>query len=318
MQPGLHIDGMLRKSDLILVAITFGGIFLGTAAPFALPGVENHIGRLPEYCVMAQLFLSFLNIPLAALADSLKRSRRYLGYLALNKLIIVPALVYLILKLILPEYALGGLILAGASTGVLAFFFGDTLGADSPLLLLLISATSFLVPLTLPLLTLLLAQENLNLPIGEMIGSLAMILLLPLVLAQFVRHFTPAFLKLLQKIAYPLSLALIFATNFGVFSQYSAILTRNPELAGKCLAACFLLAGLLFVMGIALAKGKSIQVQVSGILGITLMNCTLMLVFSAKFLGAIEILMAALYSVPFFLMFIPIKWYKNLLLSKQR
>ena len=77
---------------------------------------------------MGLLFLAFLKVDPPTIWETLWRYPVKLTLLVLTKLVILPCIVYLRWPKIIPDYALGVLLLAGVSTGLSAAFFAGLVG----------------------------------------------------------------------------------------------------------------------------------------------------------------------------------------------
>ena len=114
--------------------------------------------------------------------------------------------------------------------------------------------------------------------------------------------------------------ALTFAFGSAVFAIFGAVWgarqkserwvvsARNAALAAFPLllvAAACLLAALLFVLGLAASRGQERERRLSTVVCFCTMNNILMTIVAAQFFGVHEVLMCALYSVPFNALLIP-------------
>jgi BASS family bile acid:Na+ symporter len=108
------------------------------------------------------------------------------------------------------------------------------------------------------------------------------------------------------------------ATNFGVFSKYSVYFRQQPSMVWVALLVTVVLAGIFFVAGIAFSWKLALPEQLAVIISLAQVNNVLVLVFSSQLFGPIEPLVAAMYSVMFFSLLVPIRGYQRWRLRAER
>jgi BASS family bile acid:Na+ symporter len=295
----------LQIKNLIMFALAMAGLVVG----IFLPGPSLLIHPYILYMMMAILFLSFIRLELEHVTKIRLRDLTDLAALTGLKLVVLPAGLWAVCRLVWPEQALAVLLLSGVSTGVTAPFFAVILRANVPRILQLTVLTSMLVPLTLPALVKLLMGGQLEISFWHMTRLLLWIIFLPLGLALLGRRFTPKLIARIDRWQYPISLAMFFLISAGVFSVYSGTLIRD---AGQVLWSAILAS----VLGIiyagtgalyGLARGRTDAV-LTGAAGMGFLNNVLVIVFAAKFFGDEGPLLAAMYMIPFFGLLIPLGW----------
>jgi bile acid:Na+ symporter, BASS family len=293
-QPGT--PPMINARDLIMLGLMFGAM----AVSFMWPQVGMPLQEFPTLFMMVMLFMSFLSISLKSIGlTAREHGRRLLGWLFL-KLIVLPIVLYFLVRLIYPEYALAALLLGGISSGVVAPFFSTLLRANTSLVILMVTTSSILVPVTLPTLVRVLAGQTLDIPFILMARILAQVILVPLVAAEIVRSVLPSVASRIVSNRYLVSLALCAGIVLGVFSRYAGYLHENPMVLLHALLAAALLAALFFTAGILISIGQHVADRLAALISLGLINNILIVVFSSQFFGLIEPLVAMVYTIPFF------------------
>jgi len=298
---------MHQARDWILLIVSFASI----AAGILIPGLGEPLSPFPKYFMMALLFLSFVSIHVDRVFRTFRQEPRKLSMLIAAKLLFLPLAVYAIFSVTIPQYALAALLLSGVSTGVVSPFFSLMVGADTPLVLSMVVITSFLVPFTLPFLVKTLAGSNLEISLLSMTRLLSMVVFIPILLVEAVRRWAPHILNRLEEQRYAASLVLFAMTNLGVFARYSDYLRSDPIAVIASLGVAVLLAAVCFWAGLAYTWGKPLEEQLSVIICFYVMNNILVLVFSSEFFGPLETVVAAVYSIPFYGILIPLRFYGN-------
>lgn len=305
---------MFRIKDLILLAVTFGSMLIGVL----LPEYVKIFRPFPLYGMMSILFLSFLPIRIAEVWESLRGAAAKIIMLLFLKLIILPVLVFFLFRALYPSYALAAFLLSGISTGVVSPFFADMMKANRPVVLVMVVVSSLVVPFSLPPLVSLFFGQNMEISLFAMMRLLFIVVFIPVLLAESVRRFLPGLAGGLRKGQYPITLVIFAIANMGIFSGYADFFYRSPMIILTAFLVSLVLAAFYFLAGIVFSWGRTIEDRLSVIISFGIMNNVLVLIFSSQFFGPIEPTLAAVYTVPFYGLILPLRAYRDLLLRRKR
>ena len=261
--------------------------------------------------MVALLFLSFLSISLKSIWRIGQSSRLLVGYLLFVKLILVPVVVYFLFHWMFPTHALAALLVSAISPGVTGPFFSELLVANTSLVTVGMVSGSLLVPVTLPALVRVLAGHTIQIPFATMANILAMVVFVPFVLAEILKWSSPRLAEQLIDKRFSISLLMFALTNFGVFSKYSAYFRQQPSMVWVAFLVTVVLAGIFFVTGIVFSWKLALPEQLAIIISLSQVNNVLVLVFGAQLFGPIEPMVAAMYSIMFFLLLVPLRGYQR-------
>ncbi len=287
---------MIDARDLILLGLILGAMLIAVIWPWA----GNPFRPYTTFFLMGMLFLSFLSISMGSIARTvLHMGLRLLGWLLL-KLVLLPVALFFLFRVIYPDYALAALLLGGVSTGVVAPFFSSLVGANSALVVLMVTAGSVLVPFTLPVLVRVTAGQTIDISFAAMALILAQVIFVPLAAAEILRYAFPAVPERISARSYPISVFCCVGIVLGVFSKYSDHIHRNPSMVVDAILVALLLSLLLFAAGMLVSLGKSPADRLAAVISLGLINNILVVVFSSDFCGPIEPLVSAIYCIPFF------------------
>ena len=228
--------------------------------------------------------------------------------LVLIRLFVLPLLSFAVFKLLMPQFALGALLVGAASIGVVAPIFSIMVNADTALVLAGNLLSSLLLPLTLPML--LYAADNfmalsgfgsMNLPahlsLSGMTLSLCVTIIVPFAGA-FLTRKSPRITECILKHQFPVSVSTIALSTLAIFSNYSGVLHQSPSLVVKALGAACLLGAVMMAGGLFLPRSMPPQRKLAFLISYGTMNNVLMLIVSLEFFSASESIMAALYLLP--------------------
>lgn len=220
--------------------------------------------------------------------------------------------------LLLPRYTLGAVLLGGASVGVAAPVLTAQVRGDFQLIMGGVIGTSLLMPLTLPVFI-----TGVTFSQGGATGaelwrafaqsgiSLALFMFIPFILSKVVWRVRPRLAEGMIARAFSLSTICLALSMLVIFSRYSEPLTASPHLLPEGLAVAFLAAALLLLFGVAVSWRLPLDVQISYLVSMSGINCVLMTILSSQFFGMEEILVTAMYSVPFTMLLVPYRWFRQ-------
>lgn len=298
---------MFRASDAILLVVIYSSLLAG----IFFPGFSSFFQPVPFYSMMILLFLSFLPLRLADIQKTLTESFGVLSIFLVIRMILLPVAITLLFKLLWPEYALSALLLSGISTGVVASFISNLLGANSALVLVMVVLSSLLVPFTLPALVDFHFGQTLEISLISMMRLLSLVIFIPLILAEAVRRLSNKLTQALMKNQYYLVLVLFSMTNLGIFSKYSDFFYQQPGTIAVSILVAIILCILYLLSGLVLAWGRSLEDQLAAAISLSIMNNVLVIVFSSQFFTPLEPTVAAMYMIPFFGLILPLRAYRN-------
>lgn len=298
---------MLSSKDFLLLAVSFGSLIAGILAPGACAPLQPY----PVAFMMLLLFLSFLSIRISAIWQTVRQFPLRVAWFLLFRMVLFPVAVALLFQRIWPAYSLAALLLAGISTGAVAPFFANLLQANTALVLVMVMVSSLLVPFTLPPLVAVLFGQSMEIPMLQMMRLLVMVVFIPLAASEVLKRATPRTVDLIRRRQFPLSLMLFAMTNLGIFSQYADFFSRNAALLAASLSAAFLVSAACIVAGWLAAWRWRLEDRLAAVISLWIMNYILVIVFSAQFFSPLEPTVAALYTLPFYALVIPVRAWRS-------
>ena len=298
---------MFRLNDLILLLVIFSSMLAGILFPEPASVFQPY----PLYLMMFLLFLSFLPIELNDVWRLIRNNGRTVLWLACFKMILLPVLVYFLFLQFAPAYAIGALLLTGVSTGVVAPFISGLVGANGPLVLVMVVITSFAVPFTLPALVKVLLEQEMSISLLSMMRMLLLVVVVPVIIVETLKRLSPKLANSIMKRRYPISLAVFASINLAVFSKYSIFFHKHPVIILEATLAAVALGGIYLVAGLAGLLKSPVENQLAAVITIGNVNNVLILVFAAEFFGPLEPTLAAIYMIPFFGLILPLRIYRR-------
>lgn len=296
-----------RLNDVILVIVVLSSM----VAAIVFPDFGSRFQMFPFYCLMINFFLSYLSIDLADVWKALKGHSGQILAFTLMKLAILPVVIYMVFYFIAPQYALSALLLTGVSAGVVSPMISNMVRGNSSLVLVVVVITSVLVPFTLPALVKVVAAKEVVISFLPMLKMLATVIFIPIIIVEIIRYMIPKIVAPILKIQFPVSLMMFALINLGVFYRYASFFKKEPSVIVMATVVVFVLAAIYCVVGILFFRKSSVENQLAGAVMMGNLNNVLVIVFSSEFFGPVEPLVAAMYMIPFFVIVIPLRYYRH-------
>jgi BASS family bile acid:Na+ symporter len=275
------------------------------------PDFGSRFKVFPIYCLMINFFLSYLSIDLADVWKALKGHYVQITAFTIMKLALLPVIIYFVFYFVAPGYALAALLLTGVSSGVVSPMISNMVKGNSSLVLVVVVITSSLVPFTLPALIKIVVAKEVAISFLPMLKMLAMVIFIPIIAVEIIRYLMPRFVAPILKIQFPVSLLLFALINLGVFYRYAPFFKKEPSVIMMAMVVTFVLAAIYCVVGIFFFRKGSVENQLAGAVMLGNINNVLVIVFSSEFFGPVEPLVAAMYMIPFFVIVIPLRYYRH-------
>lgn len=283
---------MRQGKDALLAAAIAGSMLAGIFLP--------QVSRLVEPYLLvwlgALLFLNLLRLAPRDLAGTFARPRP-LAVLAVIKLVALPLAMYAVAFFLYRPFALPVLLLSGISTGLGAPFVVNIVGGRLPLIVGMIAVTSLAVPFVLPSLVHALVGAEFDLPFADMVVLLSLALFVPLGAGWLTKKYAPSASRFADENSYVLSIVFVVLINMGMFSTLSDYFFSDQLFVLQTIAGSSLAYAAFAAAGYAGApKGE----RAAGLISMTYVNNTLVMVFAAQFFGPQVAALAAIYNLPYY------------------
>ena len=284
----------MRSRDLVMIVVSFLAMLAGSF----LPGLAEPLAPFPRLCLIVLLYLGFLSVGTEALFIHTRLIPGTVSGLVLIRLFALPLLSFFLFKLLMPQFALGALLVGAASIGVVAPIFSIMVNADTALVLAGNLLSSLLLPLTLPMLLYIVDSfmtlsgfGPMNLPVHLSLSGMTLSLCVTIIVpfaGAFLTRKAPRVTEYILKHQFPVSVSTIALSTLAIFSNYSGVLHQSPSLVVKALGAACLF----------LPRSMPPQRKLALLISYGTMNNVLILIVSLEFFSASESIMAAMYLLP--------------------
>jgi len=226
-------------------------------------------------------------------------------------LFILPIAVYYLTLVVYPDVAIAFLVLAAMPSGMTAPLLSEICGGRQSLALILTITTSLLAPFTVPLVIKLVAGASVEVSALAMFWSLAKVIFIPFILANFIKYFFQSKIKATYYTFKPISIILLGLLIMGIVAkQADAILNglRGQFLIYILLLFIFFIV--LHAIGYFAVFWRDKKDRVTITVCLTYMNFTLAIYLAGQFFDEPNITVPVILSVlPWSLLIIPFKYF---------
>lgn len=281
------------------VAEKYFWIFLlaGMVLGLALPVYPDFFMSLVKPILMLMLFLVFLKTDAFHVIEAVKDYRKMI-YIVAVRMLIIPLLFYLFVKLTFPSLAIAVLLLTAMPAGVSTPSLTDIVKGSIPLSLGIVIITSLIAPFTVPLLFGMLDGNNLNIDLAALFADLAFIVFLPMILSQVMKRFFNGTIKKQQHLFTSFNVFLLFLIVYAIMSSQRDVIVNN---AGRILwqmAFLFVIFILLHIAGYTIGFRQSRENKIALAIGTAYMNNGMAIVLAASHFEPSIMIMMVLSEIP--------------------
>lgn len=262
-----------RIDDLPFLGLVVA-VFCGLMYP---AWFTSYIG-LTSILLQFIFFISGLRIDFRAILTEL-RDIKLFATVSLLRLLVFPVFVYFLAEFFFPSLTLPLVLLAAMPAGMTSPLFVDMIRGNVPLALLLTAGTSVLSVVTLPVILGILGSDSTVYDPWMMFRTLFFIMIVPLVLAQFVRlvSFGRILIAKGRSVSRMSSVVALWLLIASIASKNSGAIKSSFE--GSTMVSSFLIMSLLFIAFhlscYAASYWRSQKDRITITLSLTYMNFTL-------------------------------------------
>lgn len=286
----MKINLVIEKYFWILL---LAGIVIGLWQPFqfAIPGY------LPKVLLGMMLFFVFLKIDALEIIENMKNYRLMI-YIALVYAIIIPVLFFLLVSIFDRQLALGILLLVSMPAGVSSPALTDILKGNISLAMSIVIITQIIAPFTVPFLFWIIGTRGLEINKFLLFRDIAILVFLPLILAQFTKRYLPSSVKRNQHLFTSANILILFMFVYIMISSQRNIILNNPVSLIWKTAILYLVFVLLHVIGYFIRSRDSKDKRIAMSVTAAYMNNGLAIVLASTYFGPDILILMVLSEIP--------------------
>jgi len=285
----------LRDFTAIFVALIAAVLGMTVVPQNFVPWLEH----VPFYTLMGSLYISFVPLDMGATMRLAWHNKHSFIIYTLIRHLVISSAVFGIFYMIMPDYRLPALLIAGASIASAAPFLAYLAGADVGLTTVLTIMSSAIVPFTLPFLVAILMGSSIEISKLSMMFTLAQIIVVPAVAAFFTRSSRWLSTKVAEQ-GYFWGMMMVFLSCIAIFARYKNDLLSSPDIAWEAFLASWFTAFSLIALGFLYSLFCRDALKDVVILCEVETNLTLAIVLGAQFFGPREAITGVMYILPFY------------------
>lgn len=286
------------------VFVLFASLGLG----LALPAQAGTLAPYSTFFLGAIFFLSALKIDFKEFSKYLK-DEWMLVVVNAWMLVILPIIVYMFARLLVPDLALAFLLLAAMPAGMTSPLLAEIAGGRQSLALVLTITTSLLAPFTIPLVIKLLAGATVMVSFFTMFLSLAKVIFVPFALALVVKRIWHHKIKATYYTFKPISILLLGLLIAGVVAKQADVILHGLNASFiRQIVALFILFILFHVFGYFTVFWHGVRDRMTVTVCVTYLNFTLAIYLAGTFFNDPRVTLPVVLSVlPWSLLMLPFR-----------
>jgi len=268
--------------------------------------------------LMGILFFTCLKIDFSRIVSEFKRYL-FIGYISGVILIVMPAVTYTLAYFIMPEWALGFLILAAVPAGMAGGTLTDVCRGNATLALTVTTVTSLICPFTIPPLVKCLSGRETSVSVLlAQTGTLTLLIFIPLICAHIVKKTAPVFVRRNYSNLSGLSIISLCILILGAMSKTSNTVINNLDKAVFLLVVLFLFSFFFHAAGFFLPVGKPVGDRIAVSVNTAYVNNGLAIMFAMMFFPdePAAVLPAVFFEIPMTIMIMPLKYISRMLKAR--
>ena len=295
----MKISQLIEKYFWIFL---IAGILIGLWLPvrFEFPKYLNKI------ILGLMLFSVFLKIDALEIIEKMK-DYKLMIYIVLVYMIIVPVLFFLLVNIFDRQLALGILLLTAMPAGVSTPALTDILKGNISLAMSITIVTQVVAPFTVPFLFMVIGTKGLEINKFLIFKDIAILVFIPLILAQVVKKNFPAAVKRSQYLLTSANVFFLFAFLFvAIYSQRNIILADPINLIWKT-AILYIVFIILHAVGYIIRNKESKENKIALSITLAYMNNGLAIVLASTYFGPDILVLMVLSEIPWSTLLAPFK-----------
>lgn len=286
---------LLKNVWIVLLA----AFCLGLANPrFAAPILDN-----AKHILVLILFFVLLKVDVKQLITQLSRWPTIAGGL-LFSMIIFPALVFVVASQVSNQAAIALFLLMAVPSATSSGALTDTFKGNVPLAIAMSVISNLIAPLTLPLLTVLVVGESIELNAQELFKTLTYIVFTPVIASTIIRKLAKKHVKKLDTTLSSFSIFALAVLIYGAVGEQKGILTNTENLPYLGFVTAVILALMIFEywLEIKLNRKKPKEDALALATASAFMNITMAIVIAKEFFGPEVLTLVVLAELPWSVM----------------
>jgi predicted Na+-dependent transporter len=295
----MKINQIIEKYFWIFL---IAGILLGLWQPIAFSAPKY----LPKILLGMMLFFVFLKIDALEVIENLK-DYKLMIFIALAYMIIIPVFFFLLTDIFDRQLALGLLLLTAMPAGVSTPALTDILKGNISLAMSIALVTQVIAPFTVPFLFWIIGTKVLEINKFLLFKDIAIMVFIPLIVAQFIKNYFPAAIKKSQHLFTSANVLLLFIFVYVAISSQRNVILDNPVKLIWRTAVLYLVFIILHAVGYLMGYRESKENKIAMSVTAAYMNNGLAIVLASTYFGADILVLMVLSELPWNTLLAPFK-----------
>lgn len=282
--------------------VLIAGIVIALVKP--LPGSVPPF--IPKLLLGMMLFLVFLKIDAIDIIENI-RNYKLMLYATAVYMFIIPLFFYFLVRMFDRELATGILLLTAMPAGVSTAALADIVKGNVPLSMSLAIVTQLVAPFSVPLLFWLVANNTLSINKMLLFRDIAILVFLPLLIAQVIKKYLPGSIKKTQHFFTAANVFLLFSFVYVALSSQRDIILENPAGLIWKIALLYVIFIVLHFAGYMICFRDSRENRISLAICAAYMNNGMAIVLAVSYFSPGILVLMVLSEIPWNTLLAPFK-----------
>jgi bile acid:Na+ symporter, BASS family len=278
------------------------GILTGLWQPVAFDAPKY----LPKVLLGMMLFLVFLKIDVLEVIENL-RDYKLMIYIASVYMIIIPVVIFFLVNFFDRQLAIGILLLAAMPAGVSTPALTDILKGNISLAMSIALVTQIIAPFTVPFLFWMIGTRGIEINKLLLFRDIAILVFLPLLLAQMIKRYFPAIIKSGQPFFTSANVFLLFSFVYVAISSQRNIILGDPLSLIWKTALLYLVFIIFHIAGYIICPRKSKEDKIALSVTAAYMNNGMAIVLASAYFSPDILVLMVLSEIPWNTLLAPFK-----------
>jgi BASS family bile acid:Na+ symporter len=298
----------MKRMKLYQFAERYFWLFLiiGIIAGMVFPVCNDLLMSLLKPFLMVMLFLVFLKTDISQIFHKMK-NYRFMMFIVLMNMIVIPVLFYFPVKLLDDNLALGILLLAAMPAGVATPALTDLIKGNTALSAGIVIATSLIAPFTVPLLFWVIGINDISVDPRVLFKDLSLIIFVPMILSQAIKHYFPQIIDRTNHLFTSVNVVILAILVYTVMGSQRDIILSNPVNLIWHTGFLYLVFMLLHLLGFLMGYSQDLEGKIATTIGAAYMNNGLAIVLAAVYFEPSILFLMVLSELPWNTLLIPFK-----------
>ncbi len=281
-------------------------LIIGIVTGLLFPVYNDILMSLLKPFLMVMLFLVFLKTDISQILHKMKNYRLMI-FIVLMNMAVIPVLFFFAIKIFDGTIATAILLLTAMPAGVATPALTDIVKGNIALSAGIVVATSFIAPVSIPLLFWIIGIDKLSVDPWSMFLDLSLIVFLPMLISQLVKRYSPDLIDRGNHLFTSVNVLILAVMVYTVMGSQKSVIFDNPGSLFWKIGLLYFVFILLHLFGFFMGFREDIKGKIATTIGSAYINNGMAIVLAAVYFEPSVLLLMVLSELPWNTLLVPFK-----------